>query len=1081
MNTSLTFTWDPVANGSLEYYEIGITPKETSTVSPVCNGFEYFTVPNPPEGLSINASGGRSLDVTWSRPSLGHVERYIVTLYPPTENSSKVQTVTVTSTHYKFTGLHPGQTYRITVVSESGYVQSSAISDYGITFPSTVAELFIDEVGTDSINISWSKPEGTVFDTYRLTIYPAHTTSPISIPQSSGILHHNFVGLNPGTIYNVTVQTIVNHSSSDQAQVTVITIPLPVQDLNASTHDSNSLYVEWRTPAIIQQEFFVVFNDMTANSTWETVNKTTKPKPITNLSAVLVGRNVQLSWQPGNDSMQDHYYIWYRPTLVTFGSTWYQKATTSESYLLTDMFPGQQYEILIFAVSYGEMSSQKTTYVQIQKTNTSSFTLQWIYDANSTYVDHWSVEYQSYNNGPMQSTTVPSMSAGLDDSVIVTLGSLVSGETYKVVIRSIVQNSSSEKVEVNVTIRPNVMTSLSEDVYTTSSAISLTYSAATNFFQYYIFHITNMSSIQPIKKDKSDLNRSILFTGLEGGTLYQVSVVTVSGDQISDPKYINLQTYPNIPHVENTRTPYSINITLNRHKDQGFLDHVVVGCHLNGVSCGTSTQVASSDMSPITAFFDKLTPYTKYAFQIIAVAGSKNDSLYLEIWTLQTAPSAVQNLHAAETNKLTVNLSWSPPLEKNGELTAYLVSYTGVMGGHTDDTGSRNVTVSADMVSQDMSLQFTQLKAGFTYTFQVHAKTITYGEVAKVTLTMKTYAPVFKDGVTVASATPKKITDKSITAVTPSTIVVNFTNAFSDQYGDIIQYTVIVATDTSNKYTDTHVLPGYKAFQNDPSLKAYQAISNCSEFFLQESTCGGKFRIHKRSAVNVEYKVFEIGTEANCKDIYCNGPLRQQTKYFIKLRAYTTGGYSDTEYSEPIITGVVEETVNAAPIVVSILLAVVVIVVAIVIFIIFRRKMREKSNMYRQGNSNILTPRSSLTSSRKNHAVSVMDFREHIKMMSADSDFKYAEEFEEKCDQYWPTGTDAMFYGDLQVAALNETKFPSWSITEFKLSLQQYVCIHQCILCVVDGREDEHIYQNAGVANAAYEVHDKGLVFFSAL
>lgn len=164
-------------------------------------------------------------------------------------------------------------------------------------------------------------------------------------------------------------------------------------------------------------------------------------------------------------------------------------------------------------------------------------------------------------------------------------------------------------------------------------------------------------------------------------------------------------------------------------------------------------------------------------------------------------------------------------------------------------------------------------------------------------------APTLKDGVTVEAATPKKVTDKSITAVTPSSIVVNFTNAFSKKFGDIIQFTVIVATDTSNKYTDTYVLPGYKAFQNDPSLKAYQAIANCSEFFLQESTCGGKFRIHKRSAGNVEYKVFEIGTETNCEGIYCNGPLRQQTKYFIKLRAYTMGGYSDTEYSEPIITG----------------------------------------------------------------------------------------------------------------------------------------------------------------------------------
>ena len=30
---------------------------------------------------------------------------------------------------------------------------------------------------------------------------------------------------------------------------------------------------------------------------------------------------------------------------------------------------------------------------------------------------------------------------------------------------------------------------------------------------------------------------------------------------------------------------------------------------------------------------------------------------------------------------------------------------------------------------------------------------------------------------------------------------------------------------------------------------------------------------------------------------------------------------------------------------------------------------------------------------------------------------------------------------------------------------QQYICIHQCLLCVLDGTEDEHIYDNVAPAN----------------
>lgn len=152
-------------------------------------------------------------------------------------------------------------------------------------------------------------------------------------------------------------------------------------------------------------------------------------------------------------------------------------------------------------------------------------------------------------------------------------------------------------------------------------------------------------------------------------------------------------------------------------------------------------------------------------------------------------------------------------------------------------------------------------------------------------------------------AAPSTPEDKTST-VTPSTIPVKFVNAFSDDYGEIIQYTVIVATSNNNQYLTTSTLPGWKAYKNDPSIKAYQAIANCSDFFSLESTCGNRMKIQKRSAGEVDFKTFVIGSETKCQDThYCNGPLKQNTEYFIKLRAYTSGGYSDTEYSAPFRTG----------------------------------------------------------------------------------------------------------------------------------------------------------------------------------
>ena len=52
-----------------------------------------------------------------------------------------------------------------------------------ITEPSLVAEVFVDFVDFDTINITWPKPNGTVFDDYELSIDPPDALSPIIIPE----------------------------------------------------------------------------------------------------------------------------------------------------------------------------------------------------------------------------------------------------------------------------------------------------------------------------------------------------------------------------------------------------------------------------------------------------------------------------------------------------------------------------------------------------------------------------------------------------------------------------------------------------------------------------------------------------------------------------------------------------------------------------------------------------------------------------------------------------------------------------------------------------------------------------------
>ena len=80
-------------------------------------------------------------------------------------------------------------------------------------------------------------------------------------------------------------------------------------------------------------------------------------------------------------------------------------------------------------------------------------------------------------------------------------------------------------------------------------------------------------------------------------------------------------------------------------------------------------------------------------------------------------------------------------------------------------------------------------------------------------------------------------------------------------------------------------------------------ISNCSDFFTPGSTCDSRFTLYEDGVNTDEYKVFEIGTETGCENrYYCNGPLKPDTTYYISLRAFTTGAYKDTPFSEAVRT-----------------------------------------------------------------------------------------------------------------------------------------------------------------------------------
>ncbi|KAL3881999.1 hypothetical protein ACJMK2_028380 [Sinanodonta woodiana] len=1272
----------------------------------------FRTSPNPPENVTASVLSSRQVRVQWKAPN-GRVDNYTVAMTSLTDGSK--WEVTITANSYIFLNLTPGTAYNLTVVSNTGELSSDKIAREFITNPLAVQNMVVSAVTPNSISVNWTEPVNSSIDQYELTISPPDAIqSTVFLNRTIQSLTYTFQQLKPGRLYMISIISIKSGSFSEVYTIASLTAPEAVQNLTVTALTSNDLLVSWVVNETSDQDNFVVSyqslpiglgmklplvkfipSQLTYNATISylypggaykviviavqnvsmgnsvseerTTKGTTMPKSVVNLSVSVAGKYmVTLDWDIPSESHQDHYLVRYHGTLQDPNAPFIENSTVESQIRIQNLFPGERFEFKVYAVNemvtsvpqvvylYTEPLPPNGAHVLFSNTTFSSIVLQWQYKSSATYVERWLVRYNDTQR-EIQNFSIPRLN--LTD-IDFTIDKLVPGQKYVFSIQSVVSEKLSDAVVLEANAKPIITTVLSK-VAVTNSSIIISYTVqADDIFDYFLFTLQNETTI--ILKNKSDDDRQVQFTSLSSGTLYTVVVKTVSGNESSRPRFISVTTLPNLPLVKTSSE--KTNITLMISRPTGNLDAYRIVCFKPSMDVLQNiTRPATFDTQSV--IIDNLQPHQIYTCNVSSIAEQTYNTLTVDIKTQEDAPSAVENLVAVETAPNTVQLNWNPPQFHNGVLTAYLISYNGSKEGGINDFGTRNVTFPEQLAV------FNNLRAGYTYTFNVRAKTLLIGDDKFITITLRTYSPPYKDGMTATKAMPK-VSDPTITPIETTSFFVNFTNAFSDKYGEILAYTVIVTEDLAYK---SDVMLGWKDAQSDHTVKTFQVISNCTDFFIERSTCNGNFRVKIRSTSSVvNYKIFAIGSETDCEGkVFCNGPLKPDTVYYVKLRAYTASMYSDTLYSDPIRTAKIAvdftDGAKIGAIVGGIIAAMVVVLIVIIAVIFLRRRLRQKSNMYRQkpGLHN-MTPRSSLRNQAKGHPFNVSEIQDYVQKMSADSDFKYAEQFEdlkevgrnqpctaaelvcnrgrnrftnilpfdhsrvkllpidddegsdyinanyipgysskreyivtqgplpstrddfwrmlwehdsrnivmltkcvekgrEKCDHYWPSGSDAVFYGDLQVAALNETVFPDWTITEFRVSLgdqtrqirhfhftawpdfgvpskpqilirfvrmvrekliksggpvivhcsagvgrsgtfivldrllqhikehdtvdifslvvelrkervwmvqteQQYICIHQCLLCVMEGREDEHIYQNAGHANVAFDV-----------
>ncbi|XP_065295074.1 receptor-type tyrosine-protein phosphatase H-like [Dermacentor albipictus] len=461
----------------------------------------------------------------------------------------------------------------------------------------------------------------------------------------------------------------------------------------------------------------------------------------------------------------------------------------------------------------------------------------------------------------------------------------------------------------------------------------------------------------------------------------------------------------------------------------GELDGYVLSWNLSA----DGLEVNHTDLGSRSTVIPWLEPFTEYTLQLRAynLFGPKRlegPAVRILARTLSEAPGPVVGLEAKAFKNNTVHLTWRPPIQPRGELRSYVVIYNATKPGKPAimNVPSDFLTASSTCHGRPAVCTFEveELPAEYVYTFDVRGINVNvsaWGDALESPVQVEVPAgdpPPPKNMSMVASdcpSAPEPDTQKSFLISR---------NMFDERNGEIRRYAVVVGSAelihedventttwkdlARNHRTPPHVVtpqdwnPFSKAKDDDDPL-------NCEPLRGREGTL-----------------ICTIGYEScdDDRETPCNGPLRGGTEYAMYVIGYTKGGRR-ASIPEVFVTALPEEPSSAGAIAGGILTAIIIMAAILVVLVIHRRRLArqkqasskrpsaEASNMNNSlvhlvqmsdVNGSTTKPNPTLMQDEiemEHHVIKDInkpipnaEFRDHLAMMTQDSAYRFADEYE---------------------------------------------------------------------------------------
>ncbi|XP_052855612.1 tyrosine-protein phosphatase 10D isoform X1 [Drosophila gunungcola] len=978
---------------------------------------QYRTVPLRPLNVTFDRDfiTSNSFRVLWEAPKgVSEFDKYQVSV-ATTRRQSTVPRSNEPVAFYDFRDIvEPGETFNVIVKTVSGKVTSWPASGDVTLRPLPVRNLrSINDDKTNTMVITWEADPASTQDEYRIVYHELETFNGDTSTLTTDRTRFNLESLLPGRNYSLSVQAVSKKMESNETSIFVVTRPSSpiIEDLQSIRMGLN---ISWKSDVNSKQEQYEVLysrngtNDFRTQKTKESrlviknlqpgavyevkvfaVSHDLRSEPHAHLQAVypnpprnmtietVRSNSVLVHWSPPESGEFTEYSIRYR---TDSEQQWVRlPSVRSTEADITDMTKGEKYTIQVNTVSFvveSPVPQEVNTTVPpnpvsniIQLVDSRNITLEWPKPEGrvESYILKW---WPSDNPGRVQTKNVSENKSADDLSTVrVLIGELMPGVQYKFDI----QTTSYGILSGITSLYPRTMPLIHSDVVVANGekederdTITLSYTPtpqSSSKFDIYRFSLGD-AEIRDKEKLANDTDRKVTFTGLMPGRLYNITVWTVSGGVASLPIQRQDRLYPEPItqlHATNiTDTEISLRWDLPKGEYNDFDIAYLTADNVLAQNMTTRNEITITD----------LRPHRNYTFTVVVRSGTESSvlrsssPLSASFRTNEAVPGRVERFHPTDVQPSEINFEWSlPSSEANGVIRQFSIAYTNV--NNLTDAGMQ------DFDSEESFGIIKNLKPGETYVFKIQAKTaIGFGPEREYRQTMPILAP------------PRPATQVVPTEVyrSSSTIQIRFRkNYFSDQNGQVRMYTIIVAEDDAKNASGLE-MPSWLDMQSYSVWLPYQAIDPYYPF------------------ENRSVEDFTIGTD-NCDNVkagYCNGPLKSGTTYRVKVRAFTGADkFTDTAYSFPIQTEMLSSPdQDNTSLIVAITVPLTIILVLLVTLLFYKRRRNNcrKTTKDLRANDNMSLPDSVI---EQNRPILIKNFAEHYRLMSADSDFRFSEEFEE--------------------------------------------------------------------------------------